>query len=106
MKIVHCNVSADVPRVDVEYAGAIYRGAAIHGSGGIMGSGSRSGWLDMGSRWWRLRCRREMVRIYTLHRPNEGERFIDAPAVECELRAVYAPGYEVKHRVLVKGVDD
>lgn len=55
-----------------------------------MGDGSVSGWMDIPVRFHRMQARKEMVRVYM-----DNREFFDAPAGQCRLLGVYAPGYVV-----------
>jgi hypothetical protein len=96
MKIRTCEVALEHTRVDLVYDGILFLGAALHGEGGIMGAGGADTWQDVGPRFRRRAAKREVLRVYTKYRNEPGAKveLFDAPAAECELRAVYAPEYE------------
>jgi hypothetical protein len=88
MKIVRCNVSKEVVRVDLAIGDTTYLGAALHGAGGIMAD-----WTSVAARM-RLKARNyDEATIYTKHRAD-GDEVVKAPAQSVQLLAVYAPGYE------------
>ncbi len=89
-----CEVATSYPRVDLEYDGNLYLGAALLGAGGIMGSNSKDGWLDIGTRWRVLQATGAVVRMYTvLTEDRKKQEGFDLPASKCRLRAIYEPGY-------------
>lgn len=87
-----CYVNDNVPRVDLTYDHILFCGATLHGAGGIMGSATRDGWTSVPERFRIAKAKKEMVRVYTVMTSDKQE-FFDAPAVQCTLLAVYAPGY-------------
>lgn len=88
-----CDVSLDLPRVDVIVDGILYRAAALHGAGGVMGGGGPNDWVEIPKRVRLAAARAETLRIYTVHAQNRVDAF-DVAAASLRLVAVYAPGYD------------
>jgi len=97
MKTRTCTVSPELPRVDISYDGILFLGAALHGDGGPMGGASAEGWTEIPKRVRVAAGRREMLRIYTVHRAGTAPECFDAPAAACILVAAYAPRYDPRH---------
>lgn len=92
MKIRTCDVGTGVVRVDITWDGILFRGATLRGEGGILGGNSATNWTNLPPRFLSLQAKRSMLTIYTRLTADRTESF-DAPAAECQLMAVYAPGY-------------
>lgn len=89
---VRCDVHPSHPRVDLEYDGVRLLGAALQGSGGVMGGAHPRGYEDIRRRLALLVRDDDLVWVYLKLDNGEGrDTVVKLPAADVRILAVYPP---------------